>query len=370
MHLSEKEQRVLAVLKQNPFISQQQVAEQLNMPRSTVANVIAQLVEKQWLLGRAYIINEQPRVCCIGAMNSDRKCSIIGSYMPKTSNPVRSQMSVGGVARNIAENLGRLGEQVHLVSIVGADHEGQWLKQQTQPYVSLQAVTQLSEATTSSYTAILDAAGDMQLALADMSICDRMDLSWIIQHKGLLQSAKLLVLDLNVPLETAAFVIDLAKNHRIDLVVVPVSAPKMNRLPQALDGVTWLIVNQDESEAFFNTTVTDDRSLQQIAQRWIDVGVANVLITRGRKASCYANNQGQSFFVMPPTAPQVVDVTGAGDAFAAGLIFGQLQQADIKHSIELAMANAYHTIQVPQTVRLDLTKDILYRNTQQLFEKE
>ena len=61
MHLSEKEQRVLAVLKQNPFISQQQVAEQLNMPRSTVANVIAQLVEKQWLLGRAYIINEQPR---------------------------------------------------------------------------------------------------------------------------------------------------------------------------------------------------------------------------------------------------------------------------------------------------------------------
>ena len=63
-------------------------------------------------------------ILCIGGAVLDRKFRLDGPWLPGTSNPARSSRSFGGVARNICENLARLGVATALVTRVGADEAG------------------------------------------------------------------------------------------------------------------------------------------------------------------------------------------------------------------------------------------------------
>lgn len=367
--LTQNEQRVLALIEKDPFLTQQEIASQLDLPRSTVATIVSSLTNKKQLLGRAYIVNHGAEIFCIGGMNIDRKYLLEAELMPKTSNPVTSSMSVGGVARNISENLGRLGLNVNLLSIGGRDQDFETLKQATEPFVNFQHVTQLGDYSTGSYVALLDDDGDMQLALADMSVADAMDREWISSYQNLLAQAKMIALDLNVPLETTEYVIELARNKDIPLVIIPVSSPKMAHLPRQLEGVKWLIVNLDESETFFNKKVETAEDVEELVESWLALGVENVIITRGQSSTFYGNQTGERKQFLPPVSPHVEDVTGAGDSYASGLIYGQLQGYSPMESIQLAITNAYYTIQSPKTVRLDLTQDILEKQTEELKER-
>lgn len=361
--LNRNEQKVFELLNENPYLSQQAIADRLDMNRSTVATIISSLTDKRKILGKAYILNHDSEVVCIGGINIDRKYTLEEAFVPKTSNPVISSISVGGVARNIAENLGRLNVNVSLLSVAGQDQDYDFIKQETETYVDLNQVTIYPNESTSSYSAILDNDGEMQFALADMSISDHMDYEWIQEHRQLLIQSKLIVLDLNVSKEVVQEVINIALKNNIELVIIPVSGPKMKRLPNDLEGVGWLIVNLDESETYHQISVESDKDVELLADKWLETGIEQVLITRGKKSSVYAHQDGTRYEVTPPLNEQVVDVTGAGDSNASGIIYGITKQFEAKESIQLGMTNAYHTVQSNHTVRHNLNeKQFLLEN--------
>lgn len=368
--LSKNEKKVLEMIEENPLVTQMEMADAIGISRSTIATVISALTQKKYLLGRAYLVNRSNGVFCIGAMNVDRKYTLQKDIMYQTSNPVTSSSSVGGVARNIAENLGRLQIDTSLISLGGFDQDFQYIKKETEPFVNMQHVTQKTEATTGAYSAILDGHGEMELAIADMQIHDEMHLEWIKAYQNVLSQARLIVLDLNLPQETVAYVLSLAQQYEIELFIIPVSGPKMNRLPQDLFGVTWLIVNQDESETFFEEKVENDGDFERLADQWLALGVKNVVVTRGSKSSIYGNQNGKRQSFQPPKVEEVVDVTGAGDAYASGVIYGHLKGFAPEESIHLGMANSYATIQSTHTVQADLTAKKLQKKANILFKKE
>src|SRR5699024_5194062 len=111
----------------------------------------------------------------------------------------------------------------------------------------------------------------------------------------------------------------------------------MDRLPYDLDSVTWMIVNQDESETFFGVEVKTNEDFSNLVYRCIAVGIENVVITRGAKGSIYGNRQGVRHTFESPVVDKVVDVTGAGDAYASGIIYGHLKGYDPKESIQFGM---------------------------------
>ena len=69
--MNEKERLILKLIQDDPFISQNELAEKLNLSRPAVANYISSLMKKGEIIGRAYVLREDDSVVCIGGANDD-----------------------------------------------------------------------------------------------------------------------------------------------------------------------------------------------------------------------------------------------------------------------------------------------------------
>ena len=365
--MNEKEQLILQLIKENPFISQIELAEKTELSRSAVAGYISTLTKAGKLLGRAYVLPNKKDILCIGGSNVDRKIQVLNSLQYGTSNPAESTQSCGGVARNIAENLGRLGTDVALMTIVGKDNEGEWLLDSIKSFVDISPSQVSAEMATGTYTAILDTNGEMALALADMSIYDTVNADFIEKKWGYAAAAEMVVMDTNFPAEVLSQVIARCHEENIPLCITPVSAPKISKLPADLHGVTWLIANLAEAEALSGIKIMEDEDIYKVAEKIGDKGVERVVITQGDKGLMYYT-QAESGIILPPKI-KVEDVTGAGDSLVAGIMFAFLQGLETEESCKIGMACSLLTLQSHETVHPNLNEIRLQEIYKHYFEK-
>lgn len=327
-----KKEQLYELIRANPFISQQDLAAQLGLSRSAVANHIATLVRERRILGRAYVLPDRRPILCIGAANLDRKLRTLDKLALGTSNPARQDESFGGVARNIAENLARMGAQVSLITAVGGDASGRALLAHADSLgIDTRAALRLDGASTGTYTAVLDQDGEMAVALADMAIIDALTPDFLASREPQRAGAALIVADLNLPQDSIAALRRDAARDGVDLVLVAVSEPKMARLPRELAGVRLLILNAGELAARVGRPLASDAEIAAACAELQAQGVRDLVVTRGAAGVLFTGAHGLARLDAPPA--DVVDVTGAGDAFAAAVCWS-LHEA----SFDLALA--------------------------------
>lgn len=174
MTLNEKESKVFAYIKEDPFISQQALADKVGLSRPAVANIISGLVKRGYLLGKAYVVNETRPIICIGAAAIDRRYFIENDLMMGESNKITSQNSCGGVALSVAENLGRLQQDVVLLSLLGNDQEAERIKESMRPFMKLNEIEEVAGFSTGTYMEVLNKKGEMVVGLSEMDIYDQM----------------------------------------------------------------------------------------------------------------------------------------------------------------------------------------------------
>jgi pseudouridine kinase len=364
--MTEKEQVIVDLIRKNPYVSQQELAEILGLSRPSVANIISGMIRKGTLLGRAYIINDsQKQIVCVGGANIDRKIHIKNKAQLGTSNPSYATQNAGGVARNVAENLGRLGFDVSLISASGADQDWSFIKESSSLYMNLETVTQFPEKATGSYTAVLESSGELIIALADMDIYEMITPDLLRKNDLLLSRSKCIMVDLNCPKETVQFLCHFGISHEIPIVIIPVSSPKMNRLPNDLAGVTWLITNRDESETYFKTEIKNESDWKKAVDKWLSLDIANVIITNGKAGSMIGNKEEGIFHVPAIESQEIVDVTGAGDAFSSAVIFSWLEGKSLIEIAKAGSMNATKTLQSAYTVRQELSAEQLQKDLEE-----
>lgn len=367
--MTDNERMIFELIRQNPFISQQELANKVGLSRSAVANLISSLVKKEYLLGKAYIFNERSSVVCIGAANLDKKIKTEHELQGYTSNPITSKVSIGGVVRNVAENLGRLEQEVVLISTVGNDPEWSRIKALSSPFMNTESVITIEGQSTGCYTALLDIDGEMYLGLADMSIYDQFKPELLIKQQHYLRNAKCLVVDLNCPKETVEFLCAYALKQQIKLAIIAVSEPKMAHLPKQLAGVDCLFINKGELGAFVGRLLDSEEKLKDAITEVLGYGVKQIILTAGAKGVLSATANSYNWYNVKQIAPsEIVDVTGAGDSFSAAFIDAWLQEQDEQQCILAGMTNAYHTIQSEFTVRPNLTKAQLQIEMENFYE--
>lgn len=352
--MSNKDQAIIDLIKQFPFLSQQEMAERLNMSRPALANAISRLIREGKIVGRAYILPEENEIICIGGANIDRKFHLKNELKPGTSNPAKVSQSVGGVARNVAENLGRLGHKVRLITAAGQDSEWSFIEQESLPFMNLQTV-EYTSVSTGSYTAVIEPTGEMSVAFAVMDVYDYLTPDVLGKSESFLRNASMLLTDLNCPKETIEYLRKVALESDVEMTVVAVSSPKMERLPEDLNGITWLICNVDEAEAYLNVDITDHETWEAAAKELCNRGVANAIVTWGSKGVVACGRDKHALHFPAKVLNQMSDATGAGDAFVGGLIHGRLTGWPLEMSIQAGQTNAFQTLQSSNTVRKELT---------------
>jgi pseudouridine kinase len=318
--LGAQEQAVLDLITANRFLGQQEIATSLGLARSTVAAHIVSLVNKGYVLGRGYVLPASQRIVCIGGAVLDRKYHAKRPLIFETSNPVNSHRSFGGVARNVAENLARLGVDIGFVSIVGDDETGRALLRHLSDLgADVSQVVTTSERPTAEYAAILGMESELVLGIADMDVFDLFSPAHLDRLWPHVASCAWVFMDCNMPAAIIEALLQRKAGARFKLAVDTVSTPKAARLPKDLSGIDLLFTNVDEANTLLG--LSGDARLQpaQAAGALQEAGVGEVIVTMG--AQGYAVSTATGTQVMSPVAAQPIDVTGAGDAMIAGTLY-------------------------------------------------
>jgi pseudouridine kinase len=292
-------------------------------------------------------------IVCIGGFNVDRKLRLLAQPLGGSSNPCEAHETPGGVVRNVAENLARLGLPVALVAAVGDDAGGRLLMEQAgRVGIATQAVLRLRGQVTDSYTAVLAPDGGLHLGLASMPLVERLSPWALSASRDLRAGAALVVADGNLPTDAWPLLLGEARESGIPLVGVAVSEPKMERLPEDLRGLHLLILNAGELSMVADAP---DAALARLHER----GAGCVLVSQGA-GGLLLSQPGRGPRHWPSPAVEVVDVTGAGDALSAGVCAALLRDPhDFDTAARLGLDLAALTLQTEDSVHQQLTPDFL-----------
>ena len=360
--LSAQERAVLEMIVANPFVGQQQIADALKLARSTVAAHIVQLTQKGFVLGRGYYLPENKRIVCIGGAVFDRKYHAHAPLISETSNPVSGYRSHGGVARNVTENLARLGVNIGFVSILGDDETGRAILDHLRLLgVDVSRAIVTNEAPTAEYAAILGPDNELALGIADMGIFDLFKPETLETVWPHLASADWVFADCNLPQATLEALLAKKSGSRFRLAVDTVSAPKALRLPQDLSGVDLLFLNLDEAHSLLRhpagtPRLTAEQAINALHAR----GVAKIVMTMGAGGVHIGDESGIRHIASVPAQP--VDITGAGDALISGTLYCLLDRKELPDAVRTGTLLATLTTESDASVHPDLSAHFLEAN--------
>lgn len=357
MTLSEQESRVLSIVKKHPLASQKQLADMLNLTRESVAGHLMRLSQKGHILGKGYLFPEQSNIVAIGGCNLDITASCIKPLCPNDSNPGHMQRGAGGVARNMAENLVRLGHQVSLLSALGADESGDWLFAHNQHIgINMTHSIRSTKHNTGTYLAINSPDGNLHCAVADMEIISDINTSLLTQKQALLRSASLLLVEANLDEASIAW---LAQQKLSSPIYADgVSASKVTRLLPLLSQLTTLKVNREEAITLLkqaSNTCCQTLNDHELTQGLLKLGVQHILLSLGAEGVLFASQKDQRLQAGFPT--QSINDTGAGDALFSGFIHTQLKQWPLKEALIFANACAAKTLSSEEANDPTLTQE-------------
>ncbi len=302
-------------------------------------------------------------VLVIGAASIDIKGRPLRELQRGTSAHGRIRTSVGGVARNIAENLSRLGVPTVLLSAVGNDRSGQRVVSQAlEAGIDISHLLVEPTGNTGAYLALMDETGSLTFGLDDMRIANSIRPNYVYRHRRLFRDASMVVVDANLPPETLETVFRLAQRYQIPICADPTSAPLANRLRPYLPDLLLITPNMREAEVLSgqNLPQQDRDAALSMAKLLVSRGVEIAIITMAELGLCYATLDESGH--VPAVRTEIVDLTGAGDALTAGVIFALLNDIHVSEAVRLGCSAASLTIACDHTVVPDLTLEMLYDN--------
>jgi pseudouridine kinase len=300
-----------------------------------------------------------PDVVVIGAACLDVKARLWNDTIAGTSNPGDVRLSVGGGARNIAENLARLGTSTALLSVVCEDDFGRTIIHQTQKAgVQTDHVLRLCDKHSAAYIALLGSHGHLLVGVDDTNATSAITPEYIDGHADMLSQARMVVLDANVPLASTERLIDICSRAQVPLALDPVAYTRALRYRPLVGSFALVVPNEIEAQALTDIRITNEAQALLAAKQLVANGCKVVIVTRADMGLVYASQDVNGN--IPALEVDVVDPTGAGDALTAAVVYALLQDMSLDEAVRLGVSAATLTLGSPETVRQDMSLENLY----------
>ena len=299
-------------------------------------------------------------VLIIGGAAMDITGIPYGPLQMEDSNPGMLQKSLGGVGRNIGENLVRLGVGVKVITALGDDDDGREIAVAGEKLgMDFSHTLVLPDESTACYLAVLDEARDMRVAIASMDIFRRLSADFLASKAEVIRRAAVIVLDANLEPDTLAYMAQEFGDR--PLFVDMVSANKCVRLRPLLGSFHTVKPNKLEAAQLSGLSIHEPGDLPKLTAWFVARGVQRVFISLGSEGLYCGSREGYQH-VGAQVVP-LISATGAGDACMAGLVYGHLQGLSVADTANFAQAMAALTLGVPTAIHpqmsVTLVRDFL-----------
>lgn len=356
MTLREKE--ILSMIKANPMISQQEIAKVLGITRSSVAVHISNLIKKGYIKGKGYVLNEENFVTVIGGANVDIQGFSQVKLVLKDSNPGKVKFSAGGVGRNIAENLSRLNIKTKLITAIGDDLYGEKIINECRAAgIDTDQFLILKNIPTSTYLSVLDEKGDMKVAISDMDTIDYLNIDYIKTKSHIIENSSAIIIDTNISKELIEYLLSNFKNNIF--FVDTVSTIKAKKIKDLIGLFHTIKANIYETEELTGINIKSEKDLLKASEILLNKGLKRAFITLGERGVFYRDE-----FVkknVKHSIDKVVNATGAGDAFMAGLVYSYINDLTIEETIEFSMCAAELALSHENTINPNISVENIYK---------
>lgn len=263
--------------------------------------------------------------------------------------------TAGGVSRNIAHQLALLNVPVQLITAVGNDSDGDWLKQVcTAAGVKLDA-TITRNGLSGKYTGILNVDGSLYTAFLTNAANHLITPQHLAKHTDLLKTASYILADANINVDTAEWLLAFSNETGIPFVIEPVSVPPARKFKEVnLSGLYLITPNEDELPVL----CSDQASMTQMQiEQLLEKGVQNIWLHNGKHGSALYNKE-KAITLHAPSI-EVVDCTGAGDGSLSGYILGKHLGKEDMDCLKLAHTLSAEILQVNGAIATHLTQEKL-----------
>lgn len=298
------------------------------------------------MIGRA----PSPNVIVVGGINMDIGGRAFGPMVPSDSNPGVIKTNPGGVGRNIAHNISRLGTKTKLLTALGDDAFADVLKKHCASVgLDISEAQTVPNASTSMCLYLEDPDGSLQLAVCDASIAEEISPRYLEKKRELFEKATIVMMDGNLPEVTLKWI---TENVTCPIFADPVSVTKGQKLKALLPYIDTIKPNLREAEMLSDMPITDEASLFAAAKKLLDAGVKHVYISLGPDGLLAAD--ADSIKLYPNLPARFVNSNGCGDAMTAGLIKARILGLSPEETARFALAAAAFTLESEESVSMQL----------------
>lgn len=286
----------------------------------------------------------------IGGVNMDISAALTAPFVPADSVPGQVTLGCGGVARNIAHNLRLMGHEVKFVSAFGGEIFGEMCWRECQAIGLDLTLSERCEGMRNGlYLCVNDQSGEMRAAVADTEIISCITPEFLEARISDINRSKLVIADTNISTEAILYLID---HCTAPLLVDTVSTAKAPRIIKALQQsqtkrLHALKLNLQEAQA-----VTHCDTAKGAADWLTAMGVNQVYITLGSDGVYCSDGMCHERYKAIPT--RVINTTGAGDAFIAGVAHAQMCQTPFPECAQTGLKAAHATLLSLQTVNPEI----------------
>lgn len=280
----------------------------------------------------------------IGALHVDELVHPLRELVPRASNPVRREHRAGGVAANVARSARRrarasadAGREVVLVTALGDDADGEWLRATLRDEGVDCRARRLADRPSGRYTVVHDARGELHLGLADTGIVETLSATSVRAALDELRPAAL-VLDANLSGDCLGELLGgrpaapgddpLAGVPRVAMAVSP---DKAARLTGRLGRIELLFCNRREAAALTGLGV--DAPLDALSDALGALGTRRLVLSDGAAPLLVRDGERRTRIAVPPVTGALVSVNGAGDALAGATLVQLLAGGDLAAAV-------------------------------------
>ena len=277
-------------------------------------------------------------ITVVGSANIDFICYT--DKLPKPGETVTGKefnVTAGGKGANQAAAAARLGVKTNILCKIGGKDryadllmEGfKWAGVETE-YIGIEEDTYCGTAVIT-----VDAKAQNCITLIK-NANERIDNSYINQHRNLIEESTIAVIEFCIPLDTAEYAAKVARDARVLTIVNPAPAKEMSDSFYRL--VDILVPNETETEVLCGIFPDSDDNKKRAADFFHAKGVRDVVITLGEGGVFLSGEHGIAHF--PICCVEAVETTGAGDAFVGALAVSLHRRQSLSEAVSYACVAA------------------------------